>query len=84
MADLHILLHRLQYQYPTGVTTMGHCTCGNLSRGSGTCADCLSEMMVSAGAKPEHVRLLRAALANRREAQHQVQDCIDTIMEAQS
>lgn len=82
MTDLRAMIEMLRYQYPHGVCTMAHCACGKPSRGGGKCADCIACDMIDAGAKPEHVQLLRAAFANRREAEYQVQDVIETIMES--
>jgi hypothetical protein len=43
------LLHALKYQHPSGITTWGHCQCGNPARGSGRCWACLRRELIDLG-----------------------------------
>lgn len=83
MIDIRAMIEMLRYQYPQDLAQLASpCPCcGDKSRGGFRCAKCMSQDMIAAGAKPEHIQLLRDAFQHQREAAYQVQDVIETIME---
>jgi hypothetical protein len=76
------ILSDLWYQHPTGVTTMGPCAtgCGNSSRGSRVCKDCLEKELLEAGCKPADVAYLMLAHHALQQAVWGVADAEKELM----
>lgn len=75
------LVWLLRDQYPAGVSRWSPCRkCGQPARAGASCKQCLSDELVTAGAKPEAVSALNRALRAEQQSRITTEDAEQKLL----